>query len=287
MMTNRLPQSRFQSLGEVDLQYLDYAGGEPPLILLHATGFLPWLWHPIARKLAGSHRVLAPYFCDHREADLEKGGLEWLILAEDLARFTTALGIEKPILIGHSMGATVLTLAEALFSLGAAGLILIEPIFMPEDYYHIKIHAEDHPLAGKSLRRRNQWKNAAEVKTYLKSKSLFARWDEEFLDLYIEHGTVPRPDAGLELTCPPPREAALFMGGMHSDPWPLLPKVRCPVLVVEGAESANRGFIDLEKAAAGFPHGCFERMAGAGHLLVMEKPEEVLRIITSFIASVR
>ncbi len=281
-MSESMPETRYQNIGDVELQYLEYAGGEPTIILLHATGFLPWLWHPIARRLAGTHRVLAPYFCDHRIAELEDGGLHWMTLAQDMARFCTELGIEDPVLVGHSMGGTVMTFAEANFNLGAAGLILIEPIFFPKDYYRLQVRVEDHPLAGKSLKRRNRWTNAAAVKTYLKSKPLFANWDEEFLDLYVKHGTVPKPDFSLELTCPPPREAALFMGGMCYDPWPLLPKVQCPVLVLEGAQSTNRSYIDLEKAAAEFPRGRFERMAGAGHLLVMEKPKEVLQIIEAF-----
>jgi lipase len=286
-MTNVLPETRFQNIGDVELQYLDYAGSGPAIILLHATGFLPWLWHPIARRLAGTHRVLAPYFCDHRDADLENGGLQWMTLAEDMARFSAALGIQKPLLVGHSMGGTVMTLAEGACNLGAAGMILIEPIFFPEDYYRVQMQVDDHPLAGKSLRRRNQWENAAEAKSYLKSKPLFAKWDEEFLDLYVEHGTVPKKDFGLELTCSPPREAALFMGGMHYNPWPLLPTVQCPVLVLEGGQSTNRSFIDLVKAAHRFPHGRFMRIADAGHLLVMEKPRQVQQIIQTFAASVQ
>jgi pimeloyl-ACP methyl ester carboxylesterase len=286
-MTDVVPKTRFQPIGDVELQFLEYSGGRPPIILMHATGFLPWLWHPIARRLAGSHRVLAPYFCDHRKAELDDGGLRWMTLADDMARFCTELDIRKPILVGHSMGGTVMALAAAAFHLEAAGLILIEPIFYPDDYYNTRIEVEDHPLASKSLRRRSQWEDAASLKAYLKSKPLFARWDDEFLDLYIEHGTVPKPDVGLELTCPPPREAALFMGGMHYNPWPLLPEIQCPVLVLEGADSANRSFINLEKVAASFPHGRFQRMADAGHLLVMEKPVEVLKIIETFVASIR
>lgn len=285
-MNDFMPQTRIQPVGDVELQYLEYDGGAPPIILQHATGFLPWLWHPIAKRLAGTHRVLAPYFCDHRQADLDEGGMHWMTLAEDMARLTTTLEITKPVLVGHSMGGTVMTLAESAFNLGAAGMILIEPIFFPQDYYNSKVAIEDIPLARKSLRRRNQWEDAAEVKAYLRSKPLFAKWDEAFLDLYVEHGTVQRKDFGLELTCPPPGEAALFLGGRQYDPWPLLPKVQCPVLVLEGAESGNRSFIDLEKATARFPQGRFERIADAGHLLVMEKPDDVLRIIKTFTSSV-
>ena len=276
------PETRTQDIGDVDLQYLHYKGQEPAIVLLHATGFLPWLWHPIAQQLNTSHRVIAPYFCDHRDSDLEKGGLGWLTLAEDLAILCQRLGLEKPLLVGHSMGATVMTFATALNGLDAAGLILIEPIFFPEHYYRLDAKVEDHPLAIKSLKRRNRWKTTSEVKAYLRTKPLFAKWQDEFLDLYIQHGTVKRNASGLELTCPPQKEAALFMGGMPYDPWPIIGKVPCPVLILEGEESGNRAFIDLAKAASRFRDGRLKTIPGAGHLIPMEKPAEVLGLIQGF-----
>jgi pimeloyl-ACP methyl ester carboxylesterase len=284
-MTQR-PETRFQNIGDADLQYLHYEGPEPTIVLLHATGFLPWLWHPIARQLNASHRIIAPYFCDHRESDLQKGGLGWLTLAEDLTSLCQRLNLEGPLLVGHSMGATVITLAEAINGLGAMGLILIEPIFFPEHYYTANLSVEDHPLAVKSLKRRNQWKGAAEVKAYLKSKPLFANWQDEFLDLYIQYGTTKRDSLDLELTCAPQREAALFMGGMPFDPWPAISQVQCPVLILEGEKSGNRAFIDLAMAASKFKMGRLETIARAGHLIPMEKPAEVLSAIQTFARSV-
>ena len=241
--------------------------------------FLPWLWHPIARELAKSHRVIAPYFCDHREGELEEGGLSWITLAADLAVLCEKLKLHKPILVGHSMGATVMTFAEGLNNVGASAMVLVEPIFFPEHLYHFNIQVEHHPLAVKSLMRRNNWHDMAEVRTYLKSKQLFANWEDEFLDLYVQYGTVQSETAELELTCPPPQEAALFMGGMVYDPWPILPKVTCPVLVLEGETSGNRQQIDLVRATSRFPNGRLQVIPDAGHLVPMEKPKQVLDII--------
>jgi len=252
------------------------------LVLLHATGFLPWLWHPIARALAGEFTVLAPYFCDHRDAAPEDGGLRWRQLAEDLRLFCQRLHLEAPLMAGHSMGGTVATLAAAADPGLASGLVLIEPIFLPRELYRFRIDVAQHPLASKSIRRRNHWSDADEAKAYLRGKSLFADWDEEMLDLYVRHGMVAAPSGGLELACHPRREASLFMGGVHLDPWPLLARVACPVLVVEGGKSGNRGHIDLEKAASAFPRGTFLRVPDAGHLIPMERPGETARIIRSF-----
>lgn len=278
------PVIRSQDIGDADLQYLFYDGDGPPIILLHATGFLPWLWHPIARELSGSYKIIAPYFCDHRQTDPTEGGLSWMKLADDLCQLCTRLEIDRPFLVGHSMGATVMVLAEAVHGPKAAGIILIEPIFLPQNFYKLQISVAEHPLAGKSIKRRNFWDNASAAREYLKSKGLFKNWDDEMLDLYIKYGMVPGKTGGLQLACPPQKEASLFMGGMPYDPWPMLPKVSCPVKVLEGQNSANRGVIDLKKAVAVFPNASYQLIVGAGHLIPMEKPKDTIDIISKFVS---
>ncbi len=280
-----IPQILYQDIGDVDLSYLHYEGSGETIIFLHATGFLPWLWHPLARVLSPAHQIIAPSFCDHRERDPEKGGLNWMTLAEDLATFCRKLDIKMPLLVGHSMGATVLTMAYAACGLKARAMILIEPIFLPQDFYRIQLKVEDHPLASKSIKRRNHWDSEAEAIEYIRSRPLFARWDDEMIQLYIRYGMVEGETGGLQLTCSPLREASLFMGGMHYDPWPLLSEISCPVLVLEGELSENRHYIDLEKSASLFPQATHRIMKGAGHLIPMEQPGEITEIINSFFGS--
>ena len=276
------PKVLTQNIGDADLTYLLYDGKGPVLVMLHATGFLPWLWHPIARSLSTACTVIAPYFCDHRDSDPENGGLNWMTLAKDFSDFCTALQIRNPMLVGHSMGATVLTIATALYGLKPAGIILIEPIFLPQDFYQTRIRVQDHPLAAKSIKRKNHWEDASEALTYLQSKSLFKQWDAEMLSLYVQYGMKDKQNGGLELSCSPKREAALFMGGVEYDPWPLLPQVSCPVLVLEGEHSENRHFIDMKKAVSLFPHASYRLIKDVGHLIPMEKPAEITTVIQEF-----
>lgn len=264
------------------LQYLYYKGKGPVVVMMHATGFLPWMWHPIARELTDSFSLIAPYFCDHRILEPEDGGISWMLLANDLCRLCEKLGIDRPYLIGHSMGATIMTLADATHGSMARKMILIEPIFLPVDFYKTRITVDQHPLASKSIKRRNGWKDNKEVREYLRSRNLFKNWDDEMLDIYIQYGMKESENGGMQLACAPRREASLFMGGMQYNPWPLLSKVRCPVLVIEGEESDNRGFIDLKKAASLFQDGRYLMVPHAGHLIPMEKPVEVLSIIRDF-----
>ena len=281
-MTIINPKTLFTDIDGARLSYLDYDGAGRAMILLHATGFLPWLWHPIARRLSHEYRIIAPYFCDHRAAAPEEGGLSWGELASDLSAFASKLSIKKPLMVGHSMGATVIALAAAFFGLEAEKMILIEPIFLPEDFYRSKISIEDHPLASKSIKRRNFWKDRNDAATYLRSKKLFSNWDDEMLELYLTYGMSEGEGGGLVLTCNPMREAALFMGGMSYNPWLALQKITCPALVLEGRESENRRFIDLKKVASLMPRGEHRIIDGAGHLIPMEKPREIADIIDEY-----
>jgi pimeloyl-ACP methyl ester carboxylesterase len=205
-----------------------------------------------------------------------------MMLADDLCRLCKGLGITEPFLVGHSMGATVMTLAEATFGPVAKGMILIEPIFLPREIYSIGLTIDQHPLASRSIKRKNHWENVNEARTYLRSKALFKNWDEEMLDLYIKYGMVTGETGGLSLACHPRREAALFMGSQKMDPWPLLPEIACPVMVMEGELSENRHFIDLKKAASLIPGGTYRLVEGTGHLVPMEKPDEVTRMMREF-----
>jgi lipase len=277
-----MPEILSQDIGDVEVQYLNYAGVGPTVVMLHATGFQPWLWHPIARELAGDFRVVAPYFCDHRIFDPEEGGLSWLLLAEDLATLISRLGIEEPLIVGHSMGATVASITEVLKGPLASRMVLIEPIFLPTGMYDLNITVEQHPLASKSIRRRSDWSDEVKARQYLLSRKLFMDWDEEMLDLYLEHGMTKADNGSLTLACHPKREAALFMGGMDKDPWPLLEKISCPVLLVEGENSENRAVIDLGRAASIIPNATLQVIASAGHLVPMEKPRETLASILEF-----
>lgn len=276
------PTLMTQDLGDVTLPYLSYDGNGPTVILLHATGFLPWLWHPIARELSPSYRIIAPYLCDYRASDPEKGGLGWVTVAQDIADFCKRNHIENPFLVGHSMGGTVSTMANVLYGVKAKAMILIEPIFLHEAFYHVHISVNDHPLASRALKRANHWKNAEKAMSYLISKALFKSWTEEMLKLYITYGMKEKNGGGLELACSPKTEAALFMGGVQYNPWPLLPEVSCPVLVIEGETSDSKDFIDIKRTVSSLPDASHIIVTGAGHLVPMEQPSTTAAIIRNF-----
>jgi pimeloyl-ACP methyl ester carboxylesterase len=272
-------------IGTAKVNYLEYPGNGPSLIMLHATGFLPWVWHPVARGLSCDYDVTAPFFCKHREPNMENGGIGWKNLAQDLVKLMDVLKIKRPYyLVGHSMGGAVATLATALLGLQPEAMVLIEPIILPEQFYGFSPTVEQHPLASKSIKRRNHWEDRQEAREYLLSKKFFASWDPEVLEIYLQYGIVEN-SGGLTLACQPDKEAALFLGSSQENPWPVLSRVQCPVLVLEGETTENKGIIPFEEAAAAMPNGEFQIVKGAGHLIPMERPRKTQALIKDFFES--
>ena len=73
------------------------------------------------------------------------------------------------------------------------------------------------------------------------------------LEDYIRYGFQKGPRGEMQLLCSPAKEAALLMGGMKNNPWPMFPRITCPVLVLEGETSENRLYTKLEKASSLMP----------------------------------
>ncbi len=281
-----IPPLKIQDVGGAQLPYLYYKGDASPMLFVHATGFLPWLWHPIIESLTPHHEAWVPYICNYRECDPESG-LGWDVIARDIISLSVSQKITNHLAVGHSMGATVLTIASALFGMQPRAMILFEPIFLPEEIYSIDMKIKDHPLASQSIKRKDTWQDEKSALEYLKSKSLFAGWDEQMLEFYVKYGMQKQQTGDLKLTCSPRNEAALFMGGNSTNPWPLLKKLTCPVLVVEGEKSTNKEFIDLHKAVSLLHNGKYLSVPDAGHLIPMQKPQEVTKIIKDFLAEIR
>ena len=110
--------------------------------------------------------------------------------------------------------------------------------------------------------------------------------DEQILQFYLKYGMEKQQEGELKLACSPRNEAAMFMGGKSTNPWPLIKKLTCPVLVVEGEKSSNKDFVDLPRAISLLRDGRYKSVPDAGHLIPMQKPQEIVKLIKEFLTGI-
>jgi pimeloyl-ACP methyl ester carboxylesterase len=102
----RFPRPEMVRAGDVDTFYLE-AGSGPPVVLLHGLGatnasMLPPLW-----DLARDHRVLAPDLPGFGGSGKPMRSYDSPFFARWLRDFLDAVGIQKAILIGNSLGGRI------------------------------------------------------------------------------------------------------------------------------------------------------------------------------------
>ncbi len=127
------PWGRFVRADGVPLHYIEAGGGSgPPVILLHGNGTMAqdWIASGVIARIAERHRVLAfdrpGYGYSQRPRDrLWTADEQARVLANAFAR----LGIERPIVVGHSWG-TLVAIALGLDH-EVAGLVLVSGYFFP------------------------------------------------------------------------------------------------------------------------------------------------------------
>src|SRR4051794_2823464 len=114
-------------VGPVTLHYLTQGQG-PDLVMLH--GFLgnQAVWHLyIVPQLRRHFRVTTYDLRGHGYSEVTPSGYTAENMAGDLKLFLEQMGIERPILVGHSFGADICMYFSLLYPERVSKLIALEP----------------------------------------------------------------------------------------------------------------------------------------------------------------
>ncbi len=172
------------STDDVMVAVHDFAAPEPagPTVLAaHATGFHGMVWQPLAGALADrtSARVVAPDLRGHGATVLPGGVmLDWDGFADDILAVVDALGLQRPVGVGHSKGGAALLRAEARRPGTFAGLWCFEPVVFPPEFGRQR--NDDNPLAAGALRRRDRFDSALDARANYGAKPPMAAFDPGF-----------------------------------------------------------------------------------------------------------
>jgi pimeloyl-ACP methyl ester carboxylesterase len=100
------------------------------ILLLHGLASTAETWEPVAQRLAeAGHDVYAPDFRGHGLSDKPDDGYDLATYVTDALKLVEGLGLERPVLVGHSLGAFVILEAFArnpALGLLVRGVVLVE-----------------------------------------------------------------------------------------------------------------------------------------------------------------
>ncbi len=129
---DRLPSDRFVALEHVTLHIVEWPGEGPSILLIHGSGMSAYSMSALAQRLAPDLHVVAMDLRGSGFSDKPPSGYSLEVHAADASALVTELGLDRPILLGFSIGGAVTTLAAN--RIPARGLILLEGIVGPEAF---------------------------------------------------------------------------------------------------------------------------------------------------------
>jgi len=290
--------------GGIRLAALDYGNpGAPPLVVLHGQGDLAWSMDSVAAALAPDFHVVSLDLRGHGHS--ERGAYTMPHFVGDLRGAIEALGLERPVLVGHSLGGQVVAQFAGLYPEVPRLIVLVEAIGPPtrarQDIGPTRRRLMDRQLVEtvRTRPRRRPMPDAAAAADRL--RQVHPGLDPERLERLVELGTTTAPEGGVEWRFDPSSRdwLASFDPTLAEERWQ---GIRCPVLVILGGDSWERFWKDRLPPFAGAeldgPMSTAERdrrlacfadvelteIDGAGHMVHFDAPAELNDAIAGFLA---
>jgi N-formylmaleamate deformylase len=117
----------------IRLHYYRTGGNKPPIILLHGATDNGLCWTPIAEILADKYDVIMLDAQGHGKSDRLDKDFTFQSHTEQVAGLVKQLGLVKPIIMGHSMGAGTTTNVAVAYPDLPKAIILEDPAWLKQD----------------------------------------------------------------------------------------------------------------------------------------------------------
>ena len=255
----------------------------PPLLLVHATGFLADLWRQVAAGLCEDYDVAAVDVRGHGRSGRPDGRYDFAEMAADIAGVLDALGWRDVYAAGHSMGGALALIVAARRPELIRRVFAVEPIVPTRPWRASDpTRMQGDGLGDAARKRRPGFPSRAAAAERWRDRPPFASWDSMVFADYVEYGFEARDDGSVALRCPPSIEARVFDSAADFDAAPYLRDVRCPVRLAQGERTAPWFDAMLAGAAQLLADAGRLTIPGAGHLAPMEVPAVVAAEIRAF-----
>ena len=253
---------------------------KPSILLLHGITDSGQCWPHVAHDLEGSYDVIMTDARGHGHSGASTD-FSIALLADDAATVIRALGLEKPSVWGHSMGAiTAATLAASYPDLIRA-IVLEDPPLMDKPGFQTPPDRELFQTGGEQQEQYG-WQWLFELRALSREERIargFAmnpNWAKEEI--------IPWADSKAELNIDILEPALAAVA--NAAPWrEVISHIECPILLITGDPELHaivRPEI-AQEATQLWKHGEVLHVSGAGHNIHRDRYDETMTAVRAFL----
>jgi pimeloyl-ACP methyl ester carboxylesterase len=276
---------RIDGDGGLSLHLLEWSSEGVPLLLLHGYGNEAHIWDDFAPVVCPHYRTLALDHRGHGDSAWDpEGRYDHDTLVRDVEAVTAALGIERMVLVAHSLGGRVATLFAGRHPERMAGLVLVDigPELDARGTTRIRMEIES-----------NREPSFASIEEYARLLSLnYPAAQPQALMRMARHGVrklengryAPRLDPALRGVTRGQPARTSSEEDLTRAQWESLARIPCPTLVVRGAASDVLSADVAERMALEvLPKGSLAVVPRAGHSVMTDNPDGFRDAVTAFV----
>jgi pimeloyl-ACP methyl ester carboxylesterase len=286
---------RVPASGGLTLHLLEWSRDGVPLLFVHGFGNDAHVWDDLAPAVAAYYRTLALDLRGHGDSDRDpEARYDYEHHLADLEAVTAALGVDRLVLVGHSLGGRIAMLFAGRHPERMAGLAIVDSAPELDARGTVRIQLDLQRSAGGAEGGASGPSFASEAEYRQLLARNYPAAGREQLHRLARHGLRPRPDGRFE----PKLDPAWFRGRRGASEaelrerearitrelWDALARIPCPTLVVRGAASdvVSPDVAD-RMADEVLAQGRLVVIPRAGHSVMVDHPEACRDALTAFV----
>lgn len=262
------------TINGAEIYYEDTGGGGTPLIFTHGVFFDARMCSGLVERLSGAFRCISFDWRGQGRSEITPFGHDVDALSDDALKLLDALEVDQPTWIGVSIGGVVGLRLAARYPERLQQLVLIGATAEKEDLEKLAVYEK---LIAAHRRSRTEGAKAL-------MGVLFGR---NFLEDPARKQDREAASAQIHETDPDTIERAVTPIIRRTDIRHLLPRVRCPALIIVGEEDAANGPDRAAGMAQGLAQSETHILPNVGHSPPIEAPERVAELVAAFAAKGR
>jgi len=259
------------------LHYYRTGGRKPTLVLIHGITDDGLCWSPVAEVLAADYDVIMVDLRGHGKSDAPDDGYDYKTIATEVASLITSLGLKKPVVMGHSLGAMTTLVLASLFPEIPQVIILEDP----PAFWHVTPPSQEEQDFRAGMR---AWFYDVKRKTHAEllevAKTEYPTWSQAEVNPWVDskHRFSLKITHLLDSRETIPKNFSALLG-----------QIRCPILLLTA--DPERGAIITDESASELrrlvPQIQREHIPGAGHNIRREQFSRYMESVNAFLAETR
>lgn len=236
-----LPEEHWVNIDDLNVHYLDWSGGGPPLLALHGMASSAYWYERVANHLSEYHRIIAPDQRGHGQTAQASTGYDWETLAMDLVGLLDYLELDRVSLVGHSWGGHVASNLAARHPDRINSLIMIDGGFQDG---HLLPNATE-AFFRERFKPRNVSGDREEFLGRLKEQ-LANCWGDD-LEKIVLSMVYENVDGLMEDILQPSHHSQILTAMWNEPPSTVIPRINCPILIIPAGPKPERAHTEFSR----------------------------------------